>query len=87
MTDLLVSPKVELKFLQVNFKDLVYPRVSHSVCETKQRDVNYVIIHGIYKNRHRLFQQHRAGDSVNIKPVRDLAMRRQLSTCLHYATK
>ena len=64
MTDLLVPPKVELKFPQVNFPELVYGRVNHRVLETKQRDVNYAIIHGIYKNRHRLLQQHRVDDSL-----------------------
>ena len=64
MTDLLVPPKVELKFPQVNFPELVYGRVNHRVLETKQRDVNYAIIHGIYKNRYRLLQQHRVDDSL-----------------------
>ena len=59
MTDLLVPPKVELKFPQVNFTELVYPRLEHKVLEVRQKDV---MIHGIYKNRHRLFQQHRADD-------------------------
>ena len=62
MTDLLASPKVELKFPQVNFTELVYPRLQHKVLEVRQRDVNYGIIHGIHKNRHRLFQQHRTDD-------------------------
>ena len=64
MTDLLVPPKVELKFPQLNFPKLVYGRVNHRVLETKQRDVNYAIIHGIYKNRYRLLQQHRVDDSL-----------------------
>ena len=61
MTDLLVPPKAELKFPQVDFK-LVYSRVNYKVLEPKQRDVSYAIIHGLYKNRHRLFQQGRAED-------------------------
>ena len=40
----------------------MYPRLQCKILEGRQRDVNYVIIHGIYKNRHRLFQQHRADD-------------------------
>ena len=64
MTDLLVPPKVELKFPQLNFPKPVYGRVNHRVLETKQRDVNYAIIHGIYKNRFRLLQQHRVDDSL-----------------------
>ena len=35
MTDMLVPPKVELKFLQVNFKKLVYPRLQNKVLEVK----------------------------------------------------
>ena len=62
MADLLVPPKVELKFPLVNFPELVYGRMNHSVLETKQKDVSYAIIHGLYKNRDRLFQQHRADD-------------------------
>ena len=61
MTDLLVPPKAELKFPQVNFK-LVYGRVNHKVLEPRQRNVSYTIIHGLYRNRHRLFQQGRAED-------------------------
>ena len=64
MTDLLVLPKVELKYPEVNFPELMYARVNHRVLETKQRDVNYAIIHGIYKNRYRLLQQHRVDDSL-----------------------
>ena len=40
----------------------MYPRLQHKVLEVRQRDVNYGIIHGIHKNRHRLFQLHRADD-------------------------
>ena len=62
MTDLLVPPKVELKFPLVNFPDLVYSRMNHKVLETRQRDVSFSVIHGLYKNRDRLFQQGRADD-------------------------
>ena len=36
--------------------------MSHKVLEVKQRDVSYSVIHGLYKNRQRLFQQHRTED-------------------------
>jgi hypothetical protein len=62
MSSLLTPPKVELKFPLVNFPELVYCRMNHSVLETRQRDVCFTVIHGLYKNRDRLFQQHRADD-------------------------
>ena len=63
MKDLLIPPKVELKFPQVNFK-LVYSRMNHKVLETKQGDVCFSIVHGLFKNRDRLFQQGRADDGL-----------------------
>ena len=64
MTDLLVPPKVELKYPQVNFKKLVYPRLQNKVLEVKQRDLLFTLTHGIYRNRARLFQQNRADDNL-----------------------
>jgi hypothetical protein len=64
MTDLLVPPKVELKFPQVNFQKLVYPRLQNKVLEVKQRDLLFSLTHGIYRNRARLFQQNRAEDNL-----------------------
>ena len=64
MADLLVPPKVEQKFPLVNFPQLVYSRMNHKVLETKQKDVSYSVIHGLFKNRERLFQQGRADDSL-----------------------
>ena len=62
MKDLLVPPKVEIKFPQVNFQELVYPRILNKVLEVKQRDLFFSLTHGIYRNRERLFQQNRADD-------------------------
>ena len=36
--------------------------MNQTVLEMRQRDVSFTIIHGLYKNRDRLFQQHRADD-------------------------
>ena len=47
MTDLLVPPKVENKFPQVNFKELVYPRLQSKVLESKQRDLLFSLTHGM----------------------------------------
>ena len=55
-------PKVEKKFPMVNFQKLVYPRLIHPVMEVKQKDVLFSLVHGIYKNRERLFQQKRTED-------------------------
>ena len=60
MADLLLPPKVELKFPLVNFPEVVYSRMNHKVLENRQRDVSFSVIHGLYKNRERLFQQGRA---------------------------
>ena len=62
MNDFLTPPKVELKFPQVNFKEKVYPRLKNKVLEVKQRDLIFSLVHGIYRNRARLFQQGRADD-------------------------
>ena len=62
MSSLLSPPKVELKFPSINFSEIVYRRMNHAVLETRQRDVMFAIIHGLYRNRDRLFQQHRVDD-------------------------
>ena len=46
----------------INFPELVYPRVNHAVLETKQKDMLFTMIHGLYKNRDRLFHQNRTDD-------------------------
>jgi hypothetical protein len=38
--------------------------MTQAVLEVKQRGVMFSLIHGIYKNRERLFQQNRADDSL-----------------------
>ena len=64
MDDLLNPPKVEVKFPLVNFQELVYPRIKHAVLEAKQRDLLFSLVHNIYPNRQRLFQQRRTGDAL-----------------------
>ena len=61
-TDVLPAPKVELEFPHVNFKELVYPRLKSLVLEAGPRDTLYCIVHGLYRNRARLFRQNRAQD-------------------------
>ena len=69
MTDLLVPPKVELKFPQVNYKELVYPRLKSKVLESKQSDLLFSLTHGIYRNRARLFLQNRADNDLCPNPA------------------
>ena len=59
MSSLLTPPKVEAKFPLVKFSVLVYPRLKNAVLETRQRDVMFTVIHGLYKNRDRLYRQNR----------------------------
>ena len=70
MTDLLVPPKVEAKFPQINFQELVYPRLQRKVLEVKQRDLLFSLTHGIYRNRARLFEQNRVEDPLCQSPAR-----------------
>ena len=64
MDDMLMPPKVEVKFPLVNFRELVYPRIRNPVLEAKQKDLLFSIVHGIYRNRERLHQQNRTDDAL-----------------------
>ena len=67
--DLLVPLKVEVKFPQVYFQKLVYPRLKSKVLKVKQKDVLFSITHGIYRNRARLFLQNRTVDNICPNPA------------------
>ena len=69
MDDLFNPPKVEMKFPQVNFQELVYPRIKHALLEVKQRDLLFSLIHNIYPNRQRLFQQRRTENALCLNPA------------------
>ena len=64
-------PKVEKKFPNVDFQDLVYPRLTNPVLEAKQRDILFSLVHGIYPNRARLSMQGRANDTLSSSGVQD----------------
>ena len=64
MSSIGTPPKVEQKHPLVNFPNIVYPRVVPAVLEMKVRDIIFSIVHGIYKNRERLFQQGRVEDQL-----------------------
>ena len=68
MSSLLTPPKVELKFPLVNFPELVYCRMNHTVLEMRQRVVSVTIIHGLYMNSDTEHKTH----SVLIKPAKFL---------------
>ena len=50
MCDLLLPPKVELKYPTVNFHEQVYLRLGNPVLEVKQKDLLFSLIHEIYRN-------------------------------------
>ena len=60
--DMITPPKAEDKFPLVNFQELVYPRIKHPILEAKQKDLLFSLVHNIYRNRGRLFQQGRTDD-------------------------
>ena len=62
MEDQASPPKVESKYPHTDFIDLVYPRLTHPVLEAKQKDILFSLVHGIYKNRVRLYDQDRTDD-------------------------
>ena len=64
MENTATPPKVEKKFPNVDFQDLVYPRLTNPVLEAKQRDILFSLVHGIYPNRARLSMQGRANDTL-----------------------
>ena len=56
------EPKVTDKFVQVNFPSDVWPRLSYSVLTAGPRQMVFDSIHGLTRNRARLFEQGRASD-------------------------
>jgi hypothetical protein len=62
IADVLPAPKVEQEFPTVDFREVVYPRLKSKVLEAGPRDILYCLVHGLYRNRARLFRQNRAHD-------------------------
>ena len=60
--DIIPPPKVEGKFPEVNFLELVYPRLNNKILEAEARDALYCMVHNLHPNRKRLHQQGRAQD-------------------------
>ena len=60
--DVLPAPKVELEFPAVNLRELVYPRLKSVVLEAGPKDTLFCLVHGLYRNRSRLFRRNQAQD-------------------------
>ena len=60
--DVLLAPKVEEKFPQVDFKNLVYPRLAYRILEPESKDILFSIVHGLVHNKARMYQQGRVQD-------------------------
>ena len=58
--DIIPPPKVELKFPEVNYLELVYPCLNNKILEAEPRDALYCMVHNLHPNRKRLHQQGRA---------------------------
>ena len=61
-TDTLPEPKVTDKFTSVNFPGDVWPRLSYTSLTTEPRQIVFDSIHGLIRNRARLYEQERVGD-------------------------
>ena len=62
IVDVLLAPKVEEKFPQVDFKNLVYPRLDYQILDPESRDILFSIVHGLVHNKSRMYQQGRVQD-------------------------
>ena len=60
--DVILPPKVETKFPLVDYKNLVYPRLSYKILEPESRDVLFSIVHGLIYNKSRMHEQGRSQD-------------------------
>ena len=56
------EPKVTDKFPEVNFPADIWPRLSYSVLTSGPRQIVFDSLHGLIRNRARLFSQGRAAD-------------------------
>ena len=63
-SDVIPPPKVEANNLGVDFIDLVYPRLAHSILEAEAKNILFSLTHNLQPCKQRLFQQQRVQDSV-----------------------
>ena len=45
--DILPPPKVQEKYPNVDYQQLVYPRLSYKILEPKSKDIQFSIVHGL----------------------------------------
>ena len=60
--DVMLPPKVEDKFPDLDFVNLVYPRLTYRILDGEARDILFCLVHGLVHNRDRMFRQGRAQD-------------------------
>ena len=60
--DAFLPPKVEERFPNIDYKLVVYPRLSYRILEPETRDCLFTLVHGLVLNKERLFRQGRAQD-------------------------
>jgi hypothetical protein len=77
------QPKITNKFLQVNFPSDVWPRLSYSMLTAGPRQIVFDAIHGLTRNRARLFEQGRAGDPWCMVCPRTVPLRPPVSDLEH----
>ena len=62
IADVILPPKVGLKFPSVDYQNLVYPCLAYKILEPESKDILFCIIHGIVYNKERIYQQGRSQD-------------------------
>ena len=62
IADVVPSPKVEQKFPEVDFLDLVYPRLADRILESEPKDVLFKLVHDLIVTKDQMFRQNRAQD-------------------------
>ena len=81
------NPKITNTFLQVNFPADIWPRLSHTVLTAGPRQAMFDAIHGLVRNRARLFQQGRVVDPWCQVCPRVVSLQPPRSTCSAPACK
>ena len=75
--------KITSKFLNVNFPADVWPRLSYPVLPSGPQQILFDSIHGLTRNRARLYQQGRAGDPWCMVCPRKVPLRPPVSDLEH----
>ena len=62
ITDVVPPPKIEKKYPNFNFLNLVYPRLNSTILESESKDILFTLVHDFFYTKQRMFQQHRVQD-------------------------